>query len=601
MTCHHLLRSPQHLLSLSRLSPAPCSGSHVSASLSATCRAGIGRSRLWSGTPLFTDERSEFPHRRHRCSIVRAAAAAGGDDDVSASSASSGDSQRPHSAIREIQRQLANGERTAVGVAEEYLERLEAHEGQLRSFLHTDREAVLQQAREVDATLASQSGSGEKTLGLLTGVPIGVKDNLCTRGMPSTAASKILKGYMPPYDATSVARVKAEGAVVVGKTNMDEFGMGSTTEGSGYQVTANPWDLSRVPGGSSGGSAAAVAAGQCAVALGSDTGGSVRQPASFCGIVGLKPSYGRVSRLGLMAYASSLDCVGVLARSVEDTAIVLQAMAGRDDGDSTSGHEPIPDYTAALLPRASLASKPLTGVRLALVQETMGAGVDADVALAVRAAARHYETLGATVEEVSMPFFANGLPAYYILAPSEASSNLSRYDGIRFGPQHEGTDLTSLYSNTRGQGFGKEVKRRILMGTYALSSGYYDAYYKKAQQVRTMIRKEFVAALEGHDALLTPTAPTTAYRIGEKTSDPLAMYVGDLMTVNVNLAGLPAISLPCGLAPGGPHGLPIGLQIIGAPFAEADILKYAHVFEQTTPAWQSGLAIASPVTAAAST
>ncbi|CAI5970610.1 unnamed protein product [Closterium sp. NIES-64] len=1113
-----------------------------------------------------------------------------------------------------VQRQLANGERTAVGVAEEYLERLEAQEGQLRSFLHTDREAVLQQAREVDAALASQSGSGEKNLGLLTGVPMGVKDNLCTRGMPSTAASKILKGYMPPYDATAVGRVKAEGAVVVGKidnggkgegggcgggggggegklgymppydatavgrvkaegavvgymppydatavgrvkaegavvgymppydatavgrvkaegavvvgktnmdefgmgsttegqvvgggvktegavvvgkTNMDEFGMGSTTEGAGYQVTTNPWDLSRVPGGSSGGSAAAVAAGQCAVALGSDTGeapppavevrtalhgalliciccsccggraavdmgpdtggsvrlpasfcgrvglkpsygrvsrlglmayessldsvgvleGSVRLPASFCGIfglkpsygrvsrlglmayassldcvgvlglmgssfcgivglkpsygsvsrlgfmvvrlpasfcgiVGLKPSYGRVSRLGLMAYASSLDCVGVLGRSVEDTAIVLQAMAGRDEGDSTcskevsewwvegartssalkpscldcvgvpgrsvedtaivlqamagrddgdstcskevrsgglwhlgailftahayvfrparcgekwgaytglgpspavalartvwvgvlhwacctgraalgvlhwacctgraalgvlhwacctgraalgvlhwacctgraalgvlhwacctgraalgvlhwacctgraalgvlhwacctgraalgvlhwacctgraalgvlhwacctgraalgvlhwacctgraalgvlhwagctgraalgglhwacctgraalgllheSLHGPtqqVPDYTAALLPVASLGSKPLTGVRFALVQETMGAGVDADVVQAVRAAAAHYETLGATVEEVSMPFFASGLPAYYILAPSEASSNLSRYDGIRFGPQQPGTDLTSLYSNTRGQGFGKEVgswrevKRRILMGTYALSAGYYDAYYKKAQQVRTMIRREFLAALEGHDALITPTAPTTAYSIGEKTSDPLAMYVGDLMTVNVNLAGLPAISLPCGLAPGGPHGLPIGLQIIGAPFAEplvgpmaslsafrssvlplrrwqfssthmclsrpvvfqgappptahqrplsslsslftqATILKYAHVFEQTTPAWQSGLAIASPVTAAAST
>ncbi|CAI5495481.1 unnamed protein product [Closterium sp. Naga37s-1] len=600
MTCHHLLRSPQHLLSLSRLSPAPCGGSHVSASLTATCHAGIGRSALWRGTPIFTDERSRLNHRRHRTSVVRAAAAAG-NDDVSTSSVTSGESKRPHSAIREIQRQLANGERTAVGVAEEYLERLEAQEGQLRSFLHTDREAVLQQAREVDAALASQSGSGEKSLGLLTGVPMGVKDNLCTRGMPSTAASKILKGYMPPYDATAVGRVKAEGAVVVGKTNMDEFGMGSTTEGSGYQITANPWDHSRVPGGSSGGSAAAVAAGQCAVALGSDTGGSVRLPASFCGIVGLKPSYGRVSRLGLMAYASSLDCVGVLGRSVEDTAIVLQAMAGRDDGDSTCSKEPVPNYTAGLLPIAALASKPLTGVRLALVQETMGAGVDADVAQAVRAAAAHYETLGATVEEVSLPFFASGLPAYYILAPSEASSNLSRYDGIRFGPQQQGSDLTSLYSNTRGQGFGKEVKRRILMGTYALSAGYYDAYYKKAQQVRTMIRREFLAALEGHDALITPTAPTTAYRIGEKTSDPLAMYVGDLMTVNVNLAGLPAISLPCGLAPGGPHGLPIGLQIIGAPFAEAAILKYAHAFEQTTPAWQSGLVIASPVTAAAST
>ncbi|CAI5990221.1 unnamed protein product [Closterium sp. NIES-64] len=917
-----------------------------------------------------------------------------------------------------VQRQLANGERTAVGVAEEYLERLEAQEGQLRSFLHTDREVVLQQAREVDAALASQSGSGEKNLGLLTGVPMGVKDNLCTRGMPSTAASKILKGYMPPYDATAVGRVKAEGAVVVGKidnggkgegggcgggggggegklgymppydatavgrvkaegavvvgktnmdefgmgsttegqvvgggvktegavvvgkTNMDEFGMGSTTEGAGYQVTTNPWDLSRVPGGSSGGSAAAVAAGQCAVALGSDTGeapppavevrtalhgalliciccsccggraavdmgpdtggsvrlpasfcgrvglkpsygrvsrlglmayessldsvgvlglmgcvplpphpahpnpspptplhhpppcvlsfsrslpeGSVRLPASFCGIfglkpsygrvsrlglmayassldcvgvlglmgssfcgivglkpsygsvsrlgfmvvrlpasfcgiVGLKPSYGRVSRLGLMAYASSLDCVGVLGRSVEDTAIVLQAMAGRDEGDSTCSKEvsewparcgekwgaytglgpspavalartvwvgvlhwacctgraalgvlhwaccmshcmdphnkPVPDYTAALLPVASLGSKPLTGVRFALVQETMGAGVDADVVQAVRAAAAHYETLGATVEEVSMPFFASGLPAYYILAPSEASSNLSRYDGIRFGPQQPGTDLTSLYSNTRGQGFGKEVgswrevKRRILMGTYALSAGYYDAYYKKAQQVRTMIRREFLAALERHDALITlssrllptpfpislpPVTTSSCYLPlslhGSSPQLSLAFITPPFSTalypftpqVNVNLAGLPAISLPCGLAPGGPHGLPIGLQIIGAPFAEplvgpmaslsafrssvlplrrwqfssthmclsrpvvfqgappptahqrplsslsslftqATILKYAHVFEQTTPAWQSGLAIASPVTAAAST
>ncbi|CAI5976903.1 unnamed protein product [Closterium sp. NIES-65] len=1250
-------------------------GTVLRASLTATCRAGIGRSPLWRGTPLLTDERSRLLHRRHRSSVVRAVAAAGADD-VSASSATSGESQRPHSAIREIQRQLANGERTAVGVAEEYLERLEAQEGQLRSFLHTDREAVLQQAREVDAALASQSGSGEKNLGLLTGVPMGVKDNLCTRGMPSTAASKILKGYMPPYDATAVGRVKAEGAVVgymppydatavgrvkaegavvvgktnmdefgmgsttegqvvgggvktegavvVGKTNMDEFGMGSTTEGAGYQVTTNPWDLSRVPGGSSGGSAAAVAAGQCAVALGSDTGeapppavevrtalhgalliciccsccggraavdlgpdtgGSVRLPASFCGIVGLKPSYGRVSRLGLMAYessldcvgmlglmgvrlpasfcgifglkpsygrvsrlglmayassldcvgvlglmgssfcgivglkpsygsvsrlgfmvvrlpasfcgivglkpsygrvsrlglmayASSLDCVGVLGRSVEDTAIVLQAMAGRDDGDSTCSKEtqrsccrrwlgettgtaraarrparcgekwgaytglgpspavalartvwvgvlhwacctglaalgllhwacctgraalgvlhwacctgraalgvlhwacctglaalgllhwacctgraalgvlhwacctgraalgvlhwacctgraalgvlhwacctgraalgvlhwacctgraalgvlhwacctgraalgvlhwacctgraalgvlhwacctgraalgvlhwacctgraalgvlhwacctgraalgvlhwacctgraalgvlhwacctgraalgvlhwacctgraalgvlhwacctgraalgvlhwaccmshcmdphnkPVPDYTAALLPVASLGSKPLTGVRFALVQETMGAGVDADVVQAVRAAAAHYETLGATVEEVSMPFFASGLPAYYILAPSEASSNLSRYDGIRcalphpsssplplsfpspmFGPQQPGTDLTSLYSNTRGQGFGKEVgswrevKRRILMGTYALSAGYYDAYYKKAQQPPPTVTtfnsfhisftsfthllhllplstpppftstpshhkhaRQFGNIMLPHD--LTPhflTSPSHGMA-GEKASDPLAIplpYFSQTFTrhipmlihfsspqlslafitppfstalypftpqVNVNLAGLPAISLPCGLAPGGPHGLPIGLQIIGAPFAEplvgpmaslsafrssvlplrrrqfssthmclsrpvvfqgappptahqrplsslsslftqATILKYAHVFEQTTPAWQSGLAIASPVTAAAST
>lgn len=439
-------------------------------------------------------------------------------------------------------------------------------------------EKALQDAQELDKRI----GAGEE-LGPLAGVPLGVKDNLCTRDMPSTGGSQILRGYCPPFDATAVAKLRASGAILVGKTNMDEFGMGGSTEGSAYQVTSNPWDLSRVPGGSSGGSAAAVAAGQCAGALGSDTGGSIRQPANFCGVVGLKPSYGRVSRFGLMAFASSLDVVGCFGNSVMDAAILLEAVAGADKNDSTCSPQDVPDYTANLIPVDGLGSKPLAGVKFGIITETVGDGVDEDVLLAVKQAAAHLESLGASVREVAMPNFSLGLPAYYVLAASEASSNLARYDGVRYGPRAHGEEVMSMYGNSRAQGFGPEVKRRILMGTYALSAGYYDAFYKKAQQVRTVIQQDFKRALQEVDLLISPVTPTAAYKIGEKVNDPLAMYVGDLMTVNVSLAGLPGLVVPCGLAKGGTCGLPVGLQMIGPAFGEESLLRLGHIFEQTLP------------------
>ncbi|GAQ88468.1 aspartyl-tRNA(Asn)/glutamyl-tRNA (Gln) amidotransferase subunit A [Klebsormidium nitens] len=480
--------------------------------------------------------------------------------------------------IKQLQGDLRSGARSAVEVAKEYLERVAKTEPSVRSFLHVAEESALEQAAAIDRAI-----EGGKALGPLAGVPIGVKDNICTKGLPSTGGSRILENFTPPYDATAIARLKAAGAVIIGKMNCDEFGMGSSTENSGYHITANPWDLTRVPGGSSGGSAAGVAAGQVMASLGSDTGGSIRQPASFCGVVGLKPTYGLVSRYGLMAYASSLDCIGPLANSVEDAAIVLGAMAGHDEADSTSEKQKVPDYTANLRPASELDSRPLAGVRLGLISETMGEGVDPGVVTAIQAAAAHYEQLGAVVEEVSLPSFRQGLPAYYVLAPSEASSNLSRYDGVRYGLRVEGDELTSMYGKTRDQGFGAEVKRRILMGTYALSAGYYDAFYKRAQQVRTLIQRDFQSVLSKYDALLSPTVPTTAYQIGEKTEDPLSMYVGDIMTVNVNLAGLPALVVPCGLD----QGLPVGLQLVGPAFGEAELLRLGHVFEQTNSTWRN--------------
>ncbi|KAG0577683.1 hypothetical protein M758_5G166200 [Ceratodon purpureus] len=485
--------------------------------------------------------------------------------------------QRPTSVIRKIRESLVSGEKSAVEITEAYLANLREREPHVRSFLHVSEKA-LQDAQELDKRIA-----GGEEVGPLAGVPLGVKDNLCTRDMPSTGGSQILRGYCPPFDATAVAKLRSSGAILVGKTNMDEFGMGSSTEGSAYQVTANPWDLSRIPGGSSGGSAAAVAAGQCAGALGSDTGGSIRQPASFCGVVGLKPSYGRVSRFGLMAYASSLDVVGCFGTSVMDAAILLEAVAGADKNDSTCSPQDVPDYTSNLLPIDGLGSRPLAGIKFGIITETVGDGVDEDVLLAVRQAAAHLESLGASVREVAMPNFSLGLPAYYVLATSEASSNLARYDGVRYGPRAHGEEVMSMYGNSRAQGFGPEVKRRILMGTYALSAGYYDAFYKKAQQVRTVIQRDFKNALQEVDLLLSPVAPTAAYKIGEKVNDPLAMYVGDLMTVNVNLAGLPALVVPCGLAKGGTCGLPVGLQMIGPAFGEESLLRLGHIFEQTLP------------------
>lgn len=399
--------------------------------------------------------------------------------------------------------------------------------------------------------------------------------------MPSTGGSRILENYKAPFDATAVRRVKEKDGILIGKTNLDEFGMGSTTEASSFQVTANPWDLSRVPGGSSGGSAAAVSARQCMVSLGSDTGGSVRQPASFCGVVGLKPTYGRVSRFGLMAYASSLDVIGCFGTSVADTGILLHAISGRDRFDATSSNREVPDFSSQFTSINLVESKPLKGLKVGLIRETLEDGVDNGVKSAISGAASHLEELGCTVTEVSLPSFSLGLPAYYILASSESSSNLSRYDGVRYGNQVFAEELNALYNDSRAKGFGPEVQMRILMGTYALSAGYYDAYYKRAQQVRTLIRKSFKDALDDNDILISPVAPSAAYKIGEKKNDPLAMYAGDIMTVNVNLAGLPALVLPCGFVEGGPVGLPVGLQMIGAAFDEAKLLKVGHIFEQT--------------------
>ncbi|KAF8411097.1 hypothetical protein HHK36_003636 [Tetracentron sinense] len=481
----------------------------------------------------------------------------------------------PSSEILTIRKSLLSRQRTAVEIAEEFLNRLRQTEPQIRSFLHVSENAI-REAEEIDGKIERN-----EELGPLAGVLIGVKDNICTIDMPSTGGSRILANYQPAFDATAVKKLRDQGAIIVGKTNLDEFGMGSTTEGSGFQVTSNPWDVSRVPGGSSGGSAAAVSARQCVVALGSDTGGSVRQPASFCGVVGLKPTYGRVSRFGLMAYASSLDVIGCFGSSVADTGILLHSISGHDRLDATSSEREVPDFAAQFISENFLESKPLKGLRVGMISETLGDGVDKGVISSIRVAASHLEELGCIVTEVSLPSFSLGLPAYYILASSESSSNLSRYDGVRYGNQVAADELISLYGASRANGFGPEVKMRILMGTYALSAGYYDAYYKRAQQVRTLVQKSFKAALDENDILISPAAPSAAYKIGEKKNDPLAMYAGDIMTVNVNLAGLPALVLPCGFVEGGPTGLPVGLQMIGAAFDEGKLLKVGHIFEQT--------------------
>jgi aspartyl-tRNA(Asn)/glutamyl-tRNA(Gln) amidotransferase subunit A len=475
------------------------------------------------------------------------------------------------SSIRELHKQLVRKERTAVEIATEALERIQALEPKLRSFLHVTADLALKTAREVDGKIAA----GEK-IGLLAGIPLGIKDNLCTQNIPTTCASRILENFIPPYESTVTQRLKEAGAVPMGKTNLDEFAMGSSTENSAYQVTANPWDLSRVPGGSSGGSAAAVAAEECAVALGSDTGGSIRQPAALCGVVGLKPTYGLVSRYGLVAYASSLDQIGPLARTVEDAAILLGAIAGYDPKDATSLKTEIPNYAKLLRPNF----RPQARLRIGAIQETFGSGIDSVVEERVKKAIIILQELGAEIEVISCPTFSYGLPAYYIIAPSEASANLARYDAVKYGIRAEGADsLLSMYKKTRAQGFGEEVKRRIMLGTYALSAGYYDAYYLKAMKVRTRIKEDFDAAFDKVDVLVCPTAPTTAFKAGEKTADPLSMYLSDLMTIPVNLAGLPAISIPCGFDT---QGLPVGLQLIGKALREDLLFQVAHAYEQAT-------------------
>lgn len=469
--------------------------------------------------------------------------------------------------IRQLHQQLVNKEKTAVEIATEFLARIQAIEPQVKSFLHLTPDLALAQAQKVDEKIAR----GE-SLHPLAGIPIALKDNLCTKGIPTTCASRILENFVPPYESTVTQKLRDLGAVIVGKTNLDEFAMGSSTENSGYHVTANPWDLSRVPGGSSGGSAAAVAAQECVIALGSDTGGSIRQPASFCGVVGLKPTYGLVSRFGLVAYASSLDQIGPFGRTVEDAATLLQAIAGYDPQDSTSLNLPIPDYSQFL-------KTSLKGLKIGVIKETFGEGLDQVVAEAVNQALEQLKALGATIKEISCPRFRYGLPTYYIIAPSEASANLARYDGVKYGIREDADSLIDMYTKTRAQGFGAEVKRRIMLGTYTLSAGYYDAYYLKAQKVRTLIKEDFDRAFQSVDVLVSPTSPTTAFKAGEKTADPLSMYLSDLMTIPVNLAGLPGLSLPCGFDG---QGLPIGLQLVGNVLREDQLFHVAHAYEQAT-------------------
>lgn len=469
------------------------------------------------------------------------------------------------SVIRALHRQLVTKERSAEEIAREYLERLTQLEPQLKSFITVTEELALQQAKAVDARIRT----GEE-IGPLAGIPLAVKDNLCTQGIRTTCASRMLEGFIPPYESTVTARLAAAGMVTVGKTNLDEFAMGSSTENSAFQRTANPWDLTRVPGGSSGGSAAAVAADQAVVALGSDTGGSIRQPAAFCGVVGLKPTYGLVSRYGLVAFASSLDQVGPFGRTVEDVALLLQGIAGHDPMDSTSLKVDIPDYSQALIPD-------IKGFKIGVIRDLLGEGCGEETRAAVQAAIQHLQELGAEILEIDCPSFRYGLATYYIIAPSEASANLARYDGVKYGLREPADSLLAMYGKTRAHGFGPEVKRRIMIGTYALSSGYYDAYYLKAQKVRTLIKQDFLKAFEKVDVLVSPTTPTPAFKLGER-EDPLSMYLCDLMTIPVNLAGLPGLSLPCGFA----DGLPIGLQIVGNALQESKVLRVAYAYEQST-------------------
>jgi aspartyl-tRNA(Asn)/glutamyl-tRNA(Gln) amidotransferase subunit A len=468
---------------------------------------------------------------------------------------------------RELSARIRRKEVSAREVAKAALTRIEAVEPLLSAYLTVTRDHALAQADGVDRSIAA----GE-AVGPLAGVPLALKDNLCTRGIRTTCGSRILPNFVPPYDATVVTRLREAGALLTGKTNCDEFAMGSSTENSGYGPSRNPWDTSRVPGGSSGGSAVAVAASEAVVALGSDTGGSIRQPAALCGVVGLKPTYGRVSRSGLVAYASSLDQNGPFARTVEDAALVLNAIAGHDPLDSTSVDLPVPDYLQAC--RADVK-----GLRVGVPKEFFGEGVDPQVSSVVREAIEKLCALGATAEECSLPSTEYALAAYYIIAPAEASSNLARYDGVKYG--HRTKELAGhigLTEKTRDEGFGDEVKQRIMIGTYALSAGYYDAYYKRAQQVRTLIRREYDRAFEQFDVLVTPTSPTVAFKIGEKSDEPLAMKLADVCTLPVNMAGIPAISLPCGFV----DGLPVGLQIIGEAFAEETLFRAAYSYEQAT-------------------
>ena len=473
--------------------------------------------------------------------------------------------------ISELAAKLARREISARAATQACLDQIQRVDGQIKAFISYDAADALAQAEAADHALAAGQTHAQRPL---LGVPIGVKDVIAVKGQPLNCGSKILNDFISPYDATVIEKLKAAGAVVFGRLNMDEFAMGSSTENSAFQITRNPWDTSRIPGGSSGGSAAAVAADECVAALGSDTGGSVRQPAALCGCVGLKPSYGRVSRYGLVAYASSLDQIGCFAKDVQGAAVVLGVISGHDPRDSTSVPEPVGNYAAAL-------NGDIRGLKLGLAKEYMIGGLDPQVKQAIEAAVQQFTKLGAEVVEVSLPHTDYAIATYYIIATAEASANLARFDGIRYGLRVDGADPIELYGKTRGKGFGAEVKRRIILGTYVLSSGYYDAYYLRAQKVRTLIRNDFLKAFEQVDAILTPTSPTAAFKVGEKSEDPLQMYLMDIFTISCNLAGICGISVPCGFTAPEPR-LPIGLQLLGKPFGEEAILRLGHAYEQST-------------------
>ena len=469
----------------------------------------------------------------------------------------------------ELQKKFTAGEVTAVEIVRAYALRIGQVEPKVKAYVTQAKDAALQHAAELDARL-----KGWRKTQPLTGMPLAVKDNLCTEGVPTTCSSRMLQHFIPPYDATVVAKLRAQDYLLLGKTNLDEFAMGSSTEHSAFGPSRNPWNLHCVPGGSSGGSAAAVAAEECVAALGSDTGGSIRQPAAFCGVVGLKPTYGRVSRYGLVAFASSLDQVGPITKDVSDAALLLGVIAGHDPMDSTSADLPVPDYTKAL------RKKDLKKLTVGVPVEFFAEGLDPEVEQAVKAAIGELKNLGGTIKEVHLPRTDAAVAVYYVIATAEASSNLARYDGVKFGLRAKETkDLLDLYTKTRQEGFGPEVKRRIMLGTYALSSGYYDAYYGKAQAVRTLICQDFRTAFQDVDLIVTPVTPTPAFRLGEKSEDPLQMYLSDIYTISINLAGLPAISVPCGFSKA---GLPIGVQLIGRPFEEETLLRAAHAYEQST-------------------
>jgi aspartyl-tRNA(Asn)/glutamyl-tRNA(Gln) amidotransferase subunit A len=468
--------------------------------------------------------------------------------------------------IDSVRNAVQSRDTTAFSIAEAHYSRIQQEDEQIGAYLTLCKDRALEQADRMDRMAAEG-----KVLPPLGGVPVAIKDVMSTRGVRTTAGSKILDNYIPPYDCTAVARLEAAGAVVLGKTNCDEFAMGSSNENSAYRPVRNPRDLTRVPGGSSGGSAAAVAADMAVCSLGSDTGGSIRQPASFCGVVGLMPTYGRVSRYGLIAFASSLDHIGPLTRTVRDAATVLRTIAGRDPMDSTSADVPVPDYVAEI-------EKPVRGLKLGVAKEYFGEGLNDEVRQAVELAVDRLKGSGCEVVPVSLPHTSYAIPAYYLIATAEASSNLARYDGVRYGHRAGGVkSLSEMYRRTRDEGFGAEVKRRIMLGTYALSAGYYDAYYLKAQKVRTLLAQDFEDAFRNVDAIVTPTSPTAAFRLGEKSDDPLAMYLADIYTVTADLAGIPGISIPCGETK---ERLPIGLQILGRHFDEATILRVAHAYEQ---------------------